>query len=115
MYDLLVTSDGALKGKGMLLKAVSGAFLLVAMVLLSGSFAVPAAQQCIRVFDIGKTNSVGLRNTCEECKVAVMNFVFSNSRHEIKKFPVSAKSQITIDINGTSRTEIIDEESCSRR
>jgi hypothetical protein len=97
-----------------LLKSISAVLLLAALVVAPRVVA-SRAQQCVRVFNIGKTNSVGLRNTCEECKVAVINFVYSSSRHEIKKFTVPAKSQITINIDGTSSTEIIDEESCSGR
>ncbi len=75
---------------------------------------VPAAATafCCRFFSVGQITKVGLRNTCADCKVAVINFIFGGGRSEIRKFKVQGKSNIEVDISGTQMTEIIDEEDC---
>jgi hypothetical protein len=75
------------------------------------------AQQCIRIFSVAKQGTVGARNTCNECKVAVMNFYYSDrngTRQETKHFNINAKSQREIDIRGTSSTRLLDETDCVR-
>lgn len=67
---------------------------------------------CCRFFNIGQVTRVGLRNTCTECKVAVINFNLFNGKHEIRKFKVPGKSDIEVDTSKSQLTEIIDEETC---
>jgi hypothetical protein len=68
---------------------------------------------CFVEYANGTTNSVGLRNTCGDCKIADINFIYNNGKNQVKQFKVNAHASITVDITGTQMTQIIDEEACS--
>ena len=71
-----------------------------------------ADDTCFRFYSIGASTKVGLRNTSEQCKIAVISFSYYNGKHELKEFKVPGKSSIEIDTKGSSLTEIIDHKDC---
>jgi hypothetical protein len=75
--------------------------------------AATKAASCYQEYANGTTNSVGVRNTCDVCKVFDINFVYGNGKDQVRKFKVNAHSSVTVDISGTQMTQIIDEEACS--
>ena len=70
----------------------------------------PLESKCFIFYSLNKTDKVGLRNNCEECKVAVINTI-NAGKSEIKKYRVEAKSQI--EINTAQTQQILDDEKCT--
>jgi hypothetical protein len=82
-----------------------------------GPFLMPlsaSAQQpqCFLFFARGPQGKVGLRNNCDACKIAVVNFI-AGSKSEVREFKVNAHSHVDVDTSKTSSTQVIGEKPCN--
>lgn len=67
--------------------------------------------KCFIFYSTGTTTKVGLRNNCDDCKVAVINTI-NRGKSTIEKHRVEGKSQIEIPTAETR--QILDDESCPK-
>jgi len=70
--------------------------------------------ECFKWYLINKPGKIGLRNTCSECKIAVLSFNYNNGKHEEKEVKVPGHSSVEVDNSGTTNVEIIDHKDCKK-
>jgi hypothetical protein len=71
-----------------------------------------AASTCCQFYSIGQTQRVGLRNTCDSCRVCVINANYSDGHHDERKVSLQPHTSTEFDISGTISTQVIDEMAC---
>jgi hypothetical protein len=72
-----------------------------------------AQTSCLSFFMVNSVSLVGIRNSCSQCKIAVVNT--SDPPHQganIRTYTVDAYSQITISTKGTAFEQLIGENPC---
>jgi hypothetical protein len=84
------------------------------IVLLMAGFVLNlnAAATCFEWYLINQPHKIGLRNTCDDCKIAILSFNYNNGKHEEKEFKVAGHSSVVVDNSGTTQVQIIDQKDC---
>jgi hypothetical protein len=75
----------------------------------------PTAGHCWLWYPLGQpgsTTKVGLRNTCDECRIFTLNYVYFSGPSKQQNIRLEAHGAIQIEAKGTSSITVIDEQKC---
>jgi hypothetical protein len=84
---------------------------------LSAPLLKPASTDCFKSHPLASGKKMELRNTCNVCKTAVINYEDANSgggaQPVSKEFRVLGHSSVEIEVSG-ARTELVDQKDCKK-